>query len=70
MARVIYRGPFDIRTLRSDDLKKTQVEGFRMTSFPRGQEVQVEDDVAEALVENPKLYGKFELANGGQSELL
>lgn len=60
MGSVRYTGFADVRELRSEDLQKAGVEGFRFTKFPQGVDVAVEDNVAEALVNSPLLGGGFE----------
>jgi hypothetical protein len=49
--KVIYNGPSHFRELGAVDLKKVGVEGFRATSFPRGEEVEVDETVAKGLEE-------------------
>lgn len=61
--QIVYRGSEDFRILDSEDLQKGGVEAgvFRKTEFPRYQPVDVEDAVANALIERSDLYGKFAL---------
>lgn len=62
MAKVTFTGPADIRELDSDDLKRhAGVEGFRKTSFRKGEAKDVDDAVAQALIEHPDVFGDFEL---------
>lgn len=60
MSRVKYTGPVDFRVLASDDLKKTEVTGFRKTIFPAGVGIEVDEAVAQALIANPLIFGNFE----------
>lgn len=62
MTVIKYTGPADFRVLASDDLKKTEVAGFRKTTFPRGVEVEVDAEVAQALINTPSLFGSFEVS--------
>lgn len=59
MAKVSYNGPFDARRLVAADLKKAGVENFSATTFAQRELVEVPDDVATALLENPGLFGPF-----------
>lgn len=49
--KVKYNGPSHFRVLDAADLKKVGVEGFKKTSFPRGEEVEVDEAVAKGLDE-------------------
>lgn len=62
MARIKYTGRADVRVLDADDLKKADVEGFRKTSFARGEAVEVDDAVATLLTDSESfdVFGKFE----------
>lgn len=60
MTRVVYKGRDDVRVLAADDLKKAGVEGFRQMSFPVNVPVDVDDAVAEQLV-NHELFEDFVL---------
>lgn len=59
MIKVVYKGPSDIRNLSGEDLAKKGIEGFPNTSFHKDVATSVSDDVAEALIFNPNLFGKF-----------
>lgn len=59
MAKVTFVGRDDQRILSADDLKKAGVEGFTKTTFVKGQAAEVSPEVAKALTENVKLFGKF-----------
>lgn len=61
MKKVVWLGAAHFRELSSADLQQAGVEAgvFSKTSFARRQPVEVEDSVAEALIENPRLFGKF-----------
>lgn len=59
MAKVAYAGRDDLRILGPDDLAKAGVEGFPTTAFVNGQEVEVEDAAAEAIIANPNIFGSF-----------
>lgn len=61
--QVVYRGREDFRELTSDDVQKAGVEAgkLRKTSFARNEPVEVDDSVANALIENPELFGSFAL---------
>lgn len=60
-ATVKFTGRDDSRTLSANDLKKAGVEGFTKTTFARGEAVEVEREVAQALVEHEALFGQFQL---------
>jgi len=55
-----YTDSSDARVLDADDLKKAGVEGFRKTMFQRGESVEVDDAVGDALLAAPEIFGKFE----------
>lgn len=63
MREVVFTGApgslTDARELSAPDLKKVGVEGFSKTTFRRGEVVEVEDDVADALVNNDEYFGDF-----------
>lgn len=69
MAKVTYnqRG-FDARELSSADLAQHGVEGFKKQTFRAGEAVEVDDAVAELLVNNPDVFGSFEFAKGKDVE--
>lgn len=56
MARIKYVGTSDFRELAAEDLAKAGVEGFRKTSFARGEYVEVSEEVATALIEETDLF--------------
>jgi len=62
MAHVKYTGRDDLRVLAANDLKKAGVEGFRSTEFAQGVAIEVDAEVAKALLdeENEAIFGKFE----------
>ncbi len=55
-----FTGREDLRILGAADLKKAGVEDFRQTTFAQGEAVEVEANVAEALLGNSDLFGTFE----------
>jgi hypothetical protein len=57
--QIAYTGKADIRVLSAADLKLLGVEDFRKTEFKRNQTVEVEDNVAEALLGSKQLKGQF-----------
>lgn len=61
MTKVAYQGPADIRILTSDDVQQVGVEAgvFKKTEFYRDQPVELDDSVANALIENGDVFGKF-----------
>lgn len=61
MANIKYTGRAHIRSLSAADLKQSGVEGFSKTDFARGQSIEVADEVAEAIIGNPEIFGKFEV---------
>lgn len=62
MALIKYTGRAHVRSLAAADLKQHGVEGFSKTNFARGQATEVSDEVAEAIIGNPTVFGKFEVA--------
>lgn len=59
---VQYTGRDDLRILDASDLKKAGVEGFSKTSFARGQAVEVEKEVADALTAaDSELFSDFKI---------
>lgn len=70
MTKIKFTQPhIDTRTLASEDLKKVGVEGFTKRDFVNGQEVEVDEEVATALLENGDLFGQFEAVEDGASTL-
>ena len=61
MKLIKYTGAVDFRVLASEDLKVAEVTGFRKTIFPVGVGVEVDDEVAQALIDNPDIFGNFEV---------
>lgn len=59
MTDIVYKGPFDVRVLDADDLKKAGVEGFRKTYFEAGKVTEVSEEAFTALTENSGLFGAF-----------
>jgi len=67
MAKVIYRGKADVRTLAKHDLDG--VEDFSKTSFARNEPTEISNEAARALIESPNRYGKFELQESDSPKL-
>lgn len=59
VTHIAFQGPSHFRVLAAADLALAGVEGFKKTEFPRRVPVEVEDRVAQAILERPKLYGNF-----------
>jgi hypothetical protein len=60
----------DYRILDGNDLRRhADVTGFHKTEFPEGVETEVSDDVAQALVSNPDIFGKFEIVEAAEEEV-
>lgn len=55
-----YKGTSDVRVLEAKDLDKLGVEGFRKTTFNRGETVEVPDEAAEQLLDHEWFTGEFE----------
>lgn len=70
MAQVIYQGPSDAYELSAADFKRLGVEDGKKTAFPRGEAVEVDDSVAEALLAGEKLAhsNAFKLAENTPTE--
>ena len=70
MKQVAYQGPADIRILTSDDVQTVGVEAgvFKKTEFYRDQPVEVDDSVADALIENDGVFGKFAVVEKADAE--
>lgn len=61
MGKVKYTGPDDARILDASDIAKAiEVEGFRKTTYPKGEVVEMDDAVIEAITAVPEIYGNFE----------
>lgn len=61
MTKIVFTGPEDIRILAADDLNThAGVEGFKKTSFYKGQPKEVDEDVFIALTSMPEIFGNFE----------
>lgn len=58
---VKYTGVEDFRELSARDFDGLDVAEFRKTTFPRFQPVVVEEDVAEALLNDDRFEGRFEV---------
>lgn len=69
MTNIRFMGAWDARVLSSADLKKHGVEDFTKTMFPRGQAVEVSEEVAEVLLSNAKIFGKFEKVEEGTEDV-
>lgn len=67
MSKVIFSGTEDFRILAAADLSKAGVEGFKKTTFSKGEETEVDENVAQALLSDPDLFGKFTLAEPAES---
>ena len=65
MTGIKFNGPEDIRVLDGHDLNRAGVEGFHKTEFYKGQPVIVDEATAEGLMNNPELYGEFEIVEDG-----
>jgi len=59
-------GGQDDRELSAADLKAAGVEGFHKTVFPKGQAVEVSDEVGEALL-NHELFDGFSEVDDDES---
>lgn len=58
--QIAYVGRDDLRILAAADLHKVaDITGFHKTSFAKGQPVEVDAEVAAALLGNPDLFGTF-----------
>ena len=60
MGRIKYTGTDDFRVLAASDFKSLGVE-HKKTTFERGQEVEVPDEVAKALID----LGEFSAEEAG-----
>jgi len=62
MTKVKYVGGMDTRELSAADFKKLGVEeGAKKMTFQQGEEVEVEDNIADALMHAKILPGEFEI---------
>jgi len=70
MKKVAYQGPADIRILTSEDVQTVGVEAgvFKKTEFYRGQAVEVDGSVADALIEHGDVFGKFAVVEAVDQE--
>lgn len=59
MKHIVWAGGSDARHLNAADLKKAGVEISEDLMFPRLTPVKVTNEVAKALTENQRLFGKF-----------
>lgn len=61
MTKVVYMdgSQGDSRVLAAADLSKAGVEGFTKTTFIHGEAKDIDDAVAQALVNDPELFGLF-----------
>lgn len=59
MGKVIYTGTSDAHILGADDLDKAGVEGFKSTTFAKGIAVEVSDEAADAIINDPIFGGEF-----------
>ena len=58
--KIAYTGKADVRVLTADDFKKfSEVEGFKKTSFNKGETVEVTDEIGQALLDNTRHFGEF-----------
>ena len=73
--KVKYTGTSDFQEFSSADFKRAEIEA-KKTSFPRGVEVEVPDEVGQALISDEGLFGghsfeqveEEEAAKGEKSE--
>lgn len=67
--KIVYKGAAHFREVTAGDFKSAGVEqeGFTKTSFPRNVAVEVDDSVAEVLL-NDKRFGKFAEAPAEKAE--
>lgn len=65
MAYLKYTGTAHYRILDSADLKKFGVKGFRKTTWAMGEALEVDDSVAEALIDN--LGDEFDLVDEAEA---
>jgi hypothetical protein len=68
--QVIYAGPDHFRELSASDLKRdSRVDKASKVTFERGVAHEVPDEVGQALLDNPGLFGSFTEAEGSRREL-
>lgn len=67
--KVKYTGTADFQEFSAADFKKAGVEGKKV-SFPRGEAVEVSDEVGQALVSDEGLFGghSFEEVNDEEEQ--
>lgn len=63
MKHLVYQGNADFRRLSPEDLKKHGGDLAQPVVFTRGEPVEVNESVAKALLENPRVYGNFEVVS-------
>jgi len=68
MKNIVWTGNSDARALSPKDLELAGVEIKDSMMFPRLQAVEVTNNVAKALLDNPDIYGSFTLAKGEVDE--
>lgn len=58
MTLLAYTGLADARVLEARDLKTVGVEGFTKKTFRAGEAIEVDDEVATAIIEHPEVFGR------------
>lgn len=69
MAHISYKGWADNRSLSAKDLAKFDVDDFKRTVFPKGEAVEVSDQVAEVLL-GEGFAGEFERAEPSTEDVV
>lgn len=59
MRTIKYTGTSDAQTFDAEDMKKEGVEGFKKTTFRKGEPVEVDDAVAEQLLGKEGIFGPY-----------
>lgn len=59
-----YKGFADVRELTAADARRAGVHGAKKMTFRKGEPLEVDDAVGEALLSSPDLDGEFEAAEG------
>lgn len=69
MGKVKYTGPDDARILDAKDIAKAiEDANFRKTTFVKGEVVEIDDAVIEAIVAVPEIFGNFEAVNEAEAK--
>lgn len=63
MKNVAWIGESDARALSVEDIKKAGVDVKENMVFPRLQAVEVTNELAKALTENTRLFGRFAIVD-------